>query len=141
MTRLLGIQSRSGGARKPQYRSGLYATDCRLQCSEDIKRQRSKQDILLFAAEIGQLIFLQYRFGVAVPLHIPAQYNAVPIAAALLPHQPADLRCGKAHLLVDCRRFDEPQGVPRYRSDGSGVGKCLPQRSKIGAVYVAFIAG
>ena len=111
-----------------------------LQRGEQEKRQRREEDVLLFAAEVGQIVFLQHGFGIAVAVQIPAEDDAIPVAEALLPHQPGNLGGGKPHFLVHRRRLDEPKalssgGGHRFRP---GKGPLQPGQ---GGALVAFIFG
>ncbi len=135
---LLGRKPRGGGAGQPQDGGGFQAAGGSLQRGEQEKRQRREEDVLLFAAEVGQIVLLQHGFGIAVAVQVPAEDDAIPVAEALLPHQPGNLGGGKPHFLVHRRRLDKPKAL-----SGGGGHRFRPGKGPLqpgqGGALVAFI--
>ena len=107
---------------------------------EQEKRQRREEDVLLFAAEVGQIVLLQHGFGIAVAVQVPAEDDAIPVAEALLPHQAGQSRAAANRIssytvgASMSRRLSPAAGGHRLRP---GKGPLQPgQGGGFGGVYL-----
>ena len=134
------LRGKAGGRRagKPQQLGGTDGAAGSLQSRKQKGGQRGKQDTLLFAVIIRDPVFRQHHAGIFVPVHAAAEDYTVLIAQALLPHQPADLRRGKPHFLVNRIGLDQAQhSVPGGRNrPGGSKGPLQPgqRRAAVAAV-------